>query len=97
MTLRVCPFMGAEGQICSLETLLLNSPFLVQHIPSPPHQDTVGMVGWDSYNISLGGGGRSHHPYGNIILSFPRCQWERILELEVLAQKETRVSMQKER
>lgn len=71
MILRVCPSMGAEGQTRSLEILLLNSPFLVQHVPCPPRQVPWGtLVGWDSYHISLGTGGCSHHPDGNIILSF---------------------------
>lgn len=51
------------------------------------------MVGRDSYNISLGAEGCSHHPNRNITLSFPRCQWERVPKLEVLAQKETGVSI----
>lgn len=53
-------------------------------------EEKLGMVGtvrWQSYSSSLGTGGCSHHPNGNIILSFPRCQWERILELEALAQQ----------
>lgn len=90
-------FHGCGRYIRSLELLLLNSPFLVRHVPSPPRKNPWGIpvVGRDSYNSGLGAGGCFHHPSGNNIHSFPCCQWEWVLELEVLAQKETRVSLQK--
>jgi len=64
--------------------------------PFPTTPRLMGItVGQDSCIISLGAGGCFCHPNVDIILSFPRCQWERVPKLEVSAQKETGVSVQK--
>lgn len=60
-------------------------------IPTTPRPRGI-VMGQTNY-IRLCAGGCFHHP---IILFFLCCQQERVLELEVLAQKETGVSMQEE-